>query len=597
MGGVVESIGDAVGDVVGGVGDVVGDVVSGVGDVLDGAVEIVSDAGSSIDDFVNEEIPGGWGTVAAVAGGAALASGAIGGGTAAAGTGAGTAGGIATGTGATIFPVAAPGAIVSTPIAAGTVGIPAAAGLGGALVGAGTPIAGPATNLGGSLIGGLEGATATYAPGSLQAALPELGVNIAGGATSVPGSLGATLAELGVAPLTAGGAATAAANLNTGISLTDALRAANTVSNVLGGTEQPTTGTTGGGIMDVLGQVGQGVSGLLSSFAPSQTATAIGGALLEGLSTQDIINRLQDLGSTSQQQYQNLAQQATEGVQFTPYGVTTSLFGTTPTERGITSTLTGQGQQLSDAALQAALSSYQQAGTADLNQMAQERVGLYQQLVGPEQERQRLAAEARLAAQGRLGIGAGGGEYAPELRALQDAIARQNLQFAIQAPQEALAQRSALLQQGAGAAAIPTALAGQQLQAGQLSGTLGQQAASAAAQRGQLLGTISGQGISENLLANIAAGQVAAERNKALATALQGALGTGQTQQQSQQMSTANYLGGLGTTGGIGGLLSSPGFGGNLLSDINTVNQGIQAGQAIYNAGSGLFGSLGDLFV
>jgi len=592
-GGFIGDIVGGVGDIVGGIGDAVGDVVSGVGDVLDGAVEIVSDAGSAVDDFVNEEIPGGWGTVAAVAGGAALASGALGGTAAgAAGTGAGTAGGIATGTGATIFPVAAPGAIVSTPIAAGTVGIPAAAGAAAGTAG---------------LLGGLQGATATYAPGSLQAALPELGVNIAGGATSVPGSLGATLAELGVAPLAAGGAATAAANLGSGLSLTDAIKglnnvtsAANAVNNLLGGGQQPTMGTADGSTFgDILGQVGQGVSGLFSSFAPSATATGLGTALLEGLGTQDIINRLQDLGSTSQQQYQNLAQQATEGLQFTPYGVTTSLFGTTPTAGGITSTLTGQGQQLSDAALQAALSSYQQAGTADLGQMAQERMGLYQQLVGPEQERARLAAEARLAAQGRLGIGAGGGEYAPELRALQDAIAKQNLQFALAAPQEALAQRASLIQQGAGAAAIPTGLAGQQLQAGQLGGNLGQMATQAAYQRGGLLGNIAGQGISENLLANIAAGQVAAERNKALATALQGALGTGTTQQQSQQMSTANYLGGLGgtTAGGLGGLMSSPGFGGNLLSDLNTLNQGVQAGQAIYNAGSGLFGSLGNLFV
>jgi hypothetical protein len=355
-----------------------------------------------------------------------------------------------------------------------------------------------------------------------------------------------------------------------------------TVGNALGG--------LGGSAANILGS--SGLFGQAASiFGPSSTAQTLAGALASGVLTQQEINNLKNLGSQAQQQYGQVAQQATEGVQFTPYGVTTSLFGTTPTAGGITSSLTGQGQQLSDAALQAALSSYQQAGTADLNQIAQERMGLYQQLVGPEQQRQRLATEARLAAQGRLGIGAGGGEYAPELKALEDAIAKQNLTFALQAPQEALNQRTALLQQGASAAAIPTNLAGQQLQAGQLGGTLGQAQAGAAAQRGQLFGQYAGQGISENLLANIAAAQVASERNKALAQALQGALGSGQSQQQSQQQSYNYLTGGSGTPS-----TATPGFGGNLLSDLQYANNLYNTGSNLYNAGSNLFSSIGSLF-
>lgn len=60
MGGVVDTAGDIVGDVVSGVGDVVQDVV----------IDPVKDVASDLDDFVNEEIPGGWYTVAALAGGA-----------------------------------------------------------------------------------------------------------------------------------------------------------------------------------------------------------------------------------------------------------------------------------------------------------------------------------------------------------------------------------------------------------------------------------------------------------------------------------------------------------------------------------------------
>lgn len=45
-------------------GGAVSDVVSSIGDIGQGAIDIVSDAGASIDDTVNEVVPGGWTTVA-----------------------------------------------------------------------------------------------------------------------------------------------------------------------------------------------------------------------------------------------------------------------------------------------------------------------------------------------------------------------------------------------------------------------------------------------------------------------------------------------------------------------------------------------------
>lgn len=41
-------------------GGFIGDVLGGIGDVVEGVVDAVSDLGSSIDDFVNDVIPGGW---------------------------------------------------------------------------------------------------------------------------------------------------------------------------------------------------------------------------------------------------------------------------------------------------------------------------------------------------------------------------------------------------------------------------------------------------------------------------------------------------------------------------------------------------------
>lgn len=335
---------------------------------------------------------------------------------------------------------------------------------------------------------------------------------------------------------------------DTGGTNTTTTSGSDVITTTAGGTIGAGAVTTG---LDWLKNLlGGGTSGGLFG---NQSANQLAALLASGALTQGTIDQLRSLGSNQRQQFSDLATQATKDIQFTPYGVTTSLFGTQPTEGGMAGTLTPQGQQLSDAALQAALSSYGQAGTMDLNQMAADRMAQYQQLVGPEQARARLAAEARLAAQGRLGIGAAGGEYAPELKALEDAIAKQNLQFAIQAPQEALNQRTALLQQGASAAAVPTSLAGQQLQAIQQGGTLGQQAANTAYQQGGLFAQTAGLGLANQLQANIAAGTISAERAKALGQALTGAFAP--TSQQTGSSGGGmlsdllNLIGGGGSTG------------------------------------------------
>ena len=66
-GGVFGAIGDAIGGAVEGIGDAIGGAAEGIGDFIGGAAEGVGDAFASIDDFVGDVIPGGWGTVAAVA--------------------------------------------------------------------------------------------------------------------------------------------------------------------------------------------------------------------------------------------------------------------------------------------------------------------------------------------------------------------------------------------------------------------------------------------------------------------------------------------------------------------------------------------------
>lgn len=134
---------------------------------------------------------------------------AAGGGAAAAGGGAAAGGIVGTPGVSTIFPVAAPVAPTVTSIA-------------------------PIATAGGAALGAF-----TPAPGSLQAALPGMGVETAasaGGFTAAPGSFQAALPGLGIAsaPSLAGNLAT-----SSGISATDALRLANQARGLLGAGQNP----------------------------------------------------------------------------------------------------------------------------------------------------------------------------------------------------------------------------------------------------------------------------------------------------------------------------------------------------------------------
>lgn len=203
--------GGIVGDIVGGIGDVVGGAVDFVGDVVGGAVDVVRDVGRDIDDFVNDEIPGGWVTVAAVGTGMYLSGAETAAAAGAAETaGAATAAEAAAAGGAVVTPVAGWGGTV-TPIApiSTAVAVPA------------SQLAFPATEI---------GAISTPVPGSFQAALPSFGVETAASAapfTAAPGSFQAAIGS--------GLLASAAPAL----SLTDAFRTARLASNLMGQPQQP----------------------------------------------------------------------------------------------------------------------------------------------------------------------------------------------------------------------------------------------------------------------------------------------------------------------------------------------------------------------
>jgi hypothetical protein len=66
-GGFIQDIGDSIGDAFSGIGDAFSGAVEGIGDLGQSVANVVSDAGVSVDNAVNDYVPGGWGTVAAVA--------------------------------------------------------------------------------------------------------------------------------------------------------------------------------------------------------------------------------------------------------------------------------------------------------------------------------------------------------------------------------------------------------------------------------------------------------------------------------------------------------------------------------------------------
>ena len=195
---------------------------SPVDNFVDAIVDPVKDAGSWIDDKINEEIPGGWITVAALAGGAYLGAEAI-----AAGNAAESA---ALASGATASEAAAAGAAAAE--AASATNYLGTAALGGAETGA---VGTGATGFGlsaGSAAGGAAGGTG-ISTASLAGTPLGVGMNTLGtGASSGLGYLGGTEA------LASGTAGMTGVTAPSSISIGDAVRGLRTASGLLGGQQQ-----------------------------------------------------------------------------------------------------------------------------------------------------------------------------------------------------------------------------------------------------------------------------------------------------------------------------------------------------------------------
>ena len=183
-----------------------------------------------------------------------------------------------------------------------------------------------------------------------------------------------------------------------------------------------------------------------------------------GLLTGEAYGRLSDIGKQARTGAEELAAQQMEQTQFRPFTVTTATgagLGTQVTPEGAIETTMGlspQEQAMQQQLFGGAGGFFGQAmqPTVDREQAIFERMRAAQR---PEEQRQRLATEERMAAQGRLGLSSAAyGGATPELLAQETAINEARNRAMLGAMQQAQAeqmQQAALGQQFLGAGNLP----------------------------------------------------------------------------------------------------------------------------------------------
>ena len=253
------------------------------------------------------------------------------------------------------------------------------------------------------------------------------------------------------------------------------------------------------------------------------------GTILTGAGYKSQLDDLSKFGTQAQTSAERIGQQAAEGTRFVPFTVTgTTGAGVGTTAEGSTQfNLSPQEQALQNQLFGGAGQFIGQAQQP----IAQAEEDIFKRMLAvatPERERQQLALEERLAAQGRLGTSSAAyGGATPEQLALANAQEQQLNQLGLQARQQALAeqQQYANLGQGMlGAAYTPQASLLNVLNQGMgVAGLsdVGRRQAAMLQSEGQMAG------LDANLQAQLARGNLTGQGLAALASALGG-------QQQTQ---------------------------------------------------------------
>ena len=309
-----------------------------------------------------------------------------------------------------------------------------------------------------------------------------------------------------------------------------------------------------------LGQIFGGLMGAGQSILSSPDALmGLGGGLL----TKEAYDRLSNIGEQAKREAMGLAERGQMESEFRPFTVTTptqAMFSARPTEEGlqIGMELSPEEQALQQQLLGGAGGFFGQAAqpTVDREQAIFERMRAAQR---PEEERQRLALEQRLAAQGRLGASSAAyGGATPELLALSAAEREardRSMLTAMQQAQAEQAQQAALGGQFLGAGYLPQ----QQLVAALQPGLIQQELAQQAQQFGTgLFGETALSGIEAQLLQEQARANLLGGIGSNLITGL-----------MNQQRAAAAQPSGGGSSG-LGGLF------GDVVENLGSVGSGIR---------------------
>jgi hypothetical protein len=238
---------------------------------------------------------------------------------------------------------------------------------------------------------------------------------------------------------------------------------------------------TAGQNQSFLGGLFGNIGNFLGSTGGQQALGGLGGAYL----AERAYSRLGDIGEQARREASEIARQGLTQAEFRPFTVTTAtggMMGVGP-EGGTTMAVSPQEQALQQQLMGGAGQFFGQAQmpTTAREQAVFERMRAAQR---PEEERQRLALEERLAAQGRLGTSSAAyGGATPEQLAMataQEEARNRAMLSAMQQAQAEQAQQAALGQQFLGAGYIP--------QAQLIAATQPALTTSQLAQRGQLSG-------------------------------------------------------------------------------------------------------------
>ena len=312
----------------------------------------------------------------------------------------------------------------------------------------------------------------------------------------------------------------------------------------------------------------------------------------------NLSDQIQQFGTEAQAKAEEIGTQAYGAMQFKPFtvtsgvgGVTTTAdgstaLGLTPEQQALRDTLFGGSQALAGQATAAydpiyaqiaqqayggvsplltqAQTAAEAAGAMDRGAREQQVYGQLRALQSPEEERQRLALESRLAAQGRLGTQTAQFGGTPEGLALAKAQAEAQNQAALMAMQQSGVEQQQAIARAQGLQGLAGGMFGmgtqaqmtpQQLQASQLQNLAGMMTSGYAPERELLNQLQVGTNIAS--LADVARRQAAMERAQTRMTGLEAALEAQKARAglMGQAMASAGQVIGGGI--GQGGLFSS----------------------------------------